>query len=138
MMVKVFHKILAASMAFVVLISTMSFTVNRHYCGDTLVNTSLYHQAKGCGMDMQKPATDGCSAIKKNCCSDKQLMVDGQNELQISSFQLSLDQQCFILSFAFTYAGLLEFKEKEVVNYRAYKPPLVVRPIYKLDETYLI
>ena len=138
MMAKVFHKILAISMAFVLLVSTMSFTVNSHYCGDTLVNTALFHKAKGCGMDMSQPATDGCSAIKKNCCSDKQLLVDGQDELQSTSFEPTLQQQYFVISFAYTYAALFEFQEKDVINFRAYKPPLVVRPIYKLDETYLI
>jgi len=33
-------------MAFVVLFSTMSFTVNMHYCGDTLVETAIFHKAK--------------------------------------------------------------------------------------------
>jgi len=35
-------------MAFVVLFSTMSFTVNMHYCGDTLVETAIFKKAKGC------------------------------------------------------------------------------------------
>ena len=41
------HKIMALVMAFVVLFSTMSFTVNMHYCGDTLVETAIFHKAKG-------------------------------------------------------------------------------------------
>ena len=50
-----FYKIMSLAMAFVVLFSTMSFTVNMHYCGDTLVETAIFHKAKGCGMEMEKP-----------------------------------------------------------------------------------
>ncbi|WP_414727683.1 HYC_CC_PP family protein, partial [Winogradskyella sp. UBA3174] len=32
-MKQVFHKIMSFAMAFVVLFSTMSFTINMHYCG---------------------------------------------------------------------------------------------------------
>ena len=80
-------------MAFVVLFSTLSFAVNMHYCGDTLVETAMFHKAKGCGMEMQKPSADGCAITKKNCCDDKQLVVDGQDELQLQVDTISLEQQ---------------------------------------------
>ena len=125
-------------MAFVVLFSTMSFTVNMHYCGDTLVETVVFKKAKGCGMEMQNPSRDGCSITKKNCCDDKQLAVDGQDELQLSFDKLTFEQQQFITSFIYTYIDLFEEYNKEINSFREYKPPLVVRQIYKLDETYLI
>ena len=34
--------------------------------------------------------------------------------------------------------NLFESLDKKVVSYEEYRPPLVVRQIYKLDETYLI
>ena len=70
-------------MAFVVLFSTMSFTVDMHYCGDTLMDTAIFHKAETCGMEMENPLTDGCSITKKNCCNDEQIVVDGQNELKL-------------------------------------------------------
>ncbi len=42
-------------MAFVVLLSTMSFTMHMHYCGDTLVDTSYFVKAETCGMEMPQP-----------------------------------------------------------------------------------
>ena len=77
-------------MAFVVLFSTMSFTINMHYCGNTLVDTAIFKKAKNCGMDMQNSTTKECSMTKKNCCSDKQIFVDGQDELKISFNQKTL------------------------------------------------
>jgi hypothetical protein len=137
-MKQVFHKIMSLLMAFVVLFSTMSFTINMHYCGDTLVETALFHKAKGCGMEMEKPSTEGCAITKKNCCDDKQLSIEGQDELQIQFDKISFEQQVFIASFIYAYSNLFEEYNEDINSFREYKPPLVVRQLYKLDETYLI
>lgn len=125
-------------MAIVVLFSTMSFTINMHYCGDTLVETAVFQKAKGCGMEMQNPTTEGCTITKKNCCEDQQLLVDGQDELQFQIDKLSFEQQLFIASFFYAYSNIFEDLEKNVVFYEDYKPPLVIRQLFKLDESYLI
>ncbi len=125
-------------MALVVLFSTMSFTIDMHYCGDTLVDSAIFHKVKTCGMEMQTPSTKGCVITKKNCCSDEQLVVDGQDELQLSVDKISFEQQLFIASFVYTYSNLFEDIENNVTSYEEYKPPLVIRQLYKIDETYLI
>ena len=125
-------------MAFVVLCSTMSFTVNMHYCGDTLVESAIFQKAKGCGMEMEKPSTEECSITKKNCCDDKQLAIEGQDELQLQVDKITFEQQVFIASFVYTYINLFEGLDSNVSTYEEYKPPLVIRQLYKIDETYLI
>ncbi len=125
-------------MAVMVLFSTMSFTVDMHYCGDMLVETAIFHKAEGCGMEMQNPTTDGCSVIKSNCCTNNQIVADGQDQLQVSIVKLSLEQQQFITSFIYAYNNLFEVVTENTNSYRNYSPPLVVRELYKLDETYLI
>ena len=139
MIKQVFHKIMAMVMAFVVLFSTMSFTINMHYCGDTLVDTSIFHKAKTCGMEMQKAIENSeCSSIKKDCCKEEQIVVEGQDELKISFDKLTFDQQIFVASFVYTYINLFNGIEENVTSFSEYPPPLIVKPIYKLDETYLI
>ena len=135
---RVFHKIMSLAMSFVVLFSTMSFTVNMHYCGDTLLETAIFHKSKGCGMEMEKPSTEGCFITKKNCCDDKQLVIDGQDELRLNFDKLTFEQQQFVASFINTYINLFEGLYKNVSFYEEYKPPLVVKQIFKIDETYLI
>ncbi len=125
-------------MAFVVLFSTMSFTINMHYCGDTLVETAIFQKVKGCGMEMEKPSIEGCAITKKDCCKNEQSLVDGQDELQLHIDSISLKQHLFITSFAYTYINLFEGLDNNVTSYEVYKPPLVIRQLYKLDETYLI
>ena len=138
-MKKVFHKTASILMALVVLFSTMSFTIDMHYCGGTIVDTAVFHKVKTCGMEMQ-PSTENkdCSIAKTNCCSDKQIIVDGQDELQLSfDDRSSFKQQQLISSFIYKYINILE-GEEDTNSYREYSLPLLVRQIYKLDETYLI
>jgi len=137
-MKKVSHKIMSLAMTFVVLFSTMSCTVNMHYCGDTLVESAIFQKAKGCGMEMEKPSTEECSITKKNCCDDKQLAIEGQDELQLQVDKITFEQQVFIASFVYTYINLFEGLDSNVSTYEEYKPPLVIRQLYKIDETYLI
>ena len=109
-----------------------------HYCGDTLVETAVFQKAKGCGMEMQNPSTEGCAIIKKNCCNDEQLVVDGQDELQLTIDKIAFDQQVFITSYIYAYFNLFEGYDKDISSFEEYKPPLLKRQIFKLDETYLI
>jgi len=135
------HKIGAVLMTFVVLFSTMSFTIDKHYCGDTLVDTSIFKKAKTCKMKIQQSNSDAeCSIMKmkKDCCSDEQLVIDGQDELKISFDKLTLDQQFFVASFVYTYLKGFEGLQENKTSFLEYPPPLIVRQIFKLDESYLI
>lgn len=132
------NKICASLMAIVVLFSTLSFTLNMHYCGDTLVEIALLSKAKGCGMKMDKPSSESCTITQKNRCEDKQLSIEGQNELQLQVHKISFKQQVFIASFVNTYITLFNGDAKDINFFREYKPPLVVKQIFKIDETYLI
>ncbi|MEE3999609.1 hypothetical protein V1T75_04590 [Tenacibaculum sp. FZY0031] len=139
-MKKAFHKIASIVMTFVVLLSTMSFTVNSHFCGDMLVDTSYFVKAESCGMDMkQESKPKECSVIKKNCCQDIASVVEGQDTLKHTSFdQLSFDQQVFIASFYYSYINLFEGIHDKVIPFKDYTPPLVIKDIQLLDEVYLI
>lgn len=139
----IFNKILATLMAFVVLISTLSFTVDMHYCGGVLVETAIFQKAKGCGMEMKSGIAQennkGCSITKKGCCKDEHIIVDGQDELKLDTFdKLTTEQQAVVASYFYTYINLFEGLENNIVPFRHYTPPLVVKNIQKLDETYLI
>ncbi|WP_409446083.1 HYC_CC_PP family protein [Mariniflexile rhizosphaerae] len=138
-MQQVFHKIVSILMSFVVLFSTMSFTIDMHYCGDTLMDTAIFHKAKTCGMEIQKTTTSSdCSIVKKDCCKEEQIVVKGQDELKIAFEKLSFDQQIFVASFVYSYENLFEYFEENAYTLSEYPPPLIIKSIYKLDETYLI
>mgnify|MGYP000727098144 CR=1 FL=1 len=138
-MKQVFHKLLSLIMAFVVLFSTMSFTIDMHYCGDTLVDTSVFAKATSCGMEIENSSsTSDCSTLQIDCCSSQQIVKDSQEELQPTIAEISFEQKAFITSFIYTYTNLFEGLDKNVSSYEGYNPPVVINQIYKIDETYLI
>ncbi|HLV38107.1 MAG TPA: hypothetical protein VKY47_01545 [Xanthomarina sp.] len=125
-------------MAFVVLFSTMSFTINMHYCGGSLMDSAIFQKVETCGMEMDNPLSEGCSITKKDCCKDEQVVLDGQNELQLLIDKISFEQQIFVATFIHSYINLFEGQDENIVPFRDYNPPFLIRDIQKLHETYLI
>ncbi len=134
------HKILAILMSFVVLFSTTSFAITKHFCGDTLVNTAVFSKATSCGMETENisSSSDDCSSLSIDCCNDQQIVKNAQDELQPSVDQISFDQKVFIASFIYSYINLFEGLDKNVSSFEEYAPPVVTNQIYKIDESYLI
>lgn len=133
-----FHKALSVFMATLVLFTTMSFTVDMHYCGETLIDFSLFQNAETCGMEQLQ--TDNCEEgiSEKSCCTDKQIVIEGQDDLKFSIDKITFEQQVFVATFFYTYINLFEGLDTNVIPFRDYKPPLLIRDIQKLHETYLI
>jgi len=123
-------------LALLVLLSTLSFTIDKHFCGEILVDSALFTKAKTCGMEMDNTQETG---LKKSCCKDEVDIIKGQDELKLTSFDnLKFQEQVFITSFVYSYIyPVIELKEKEI-TFDDYPPPLIVKTIYKLDEVYLI
>lgn len=137
---QLFYKIGSVLMALVVVFSIMSFTINSHFCGDTLVSTSYFSEAKTCGMEMKQDTNiKKCSISKKNCCKDVIQLIEGLDNLKKSEFDsLSYDQQLFLTTFFYTCINLFEGLHNNVIPFKGYAPPLVVKDIQVLDEVYLI
>ncbi|MBT8320372.1 MAG: hypothetical protein KJO90_01745 [Eudoraea sp.] len=135
----VLHKIGALSLALVVLFSTLSFTVDMHYCGRTLVDFSL-DQADNCLMKSMIPenSTECAGMQKMQCCTDVEISFEGQDELKISFDQLSFDQKLFLASFVFAYTQLFSEVEDSAILFDGYPPPDLVEDIQILYETFLI
>jgi hypothetical protein len=131
-------KIASILMAFVVVFTTLSFTVDMHFCGDTLVEAAVFQKVKGCGMELQKLSKDDCVVKSNNCCNDKQLTIDGQHELQISFSAFSFEQLLYVTSILNTDKEFSQVIDKNVPLYKGYALQLVIRQLYKIAETYLI
>jgi len=133
-------KISSISMALLVLCSTVSFSVDQHFCGDFLVDSSWFGHAESCGMVMQQNETSAtnCDLIKSNCCSDKTVLLKGQDDLNKPFSQFSFEQSNFnaipqpllLISFEILIENETPFKH--------YHPPLLVRNISVLHQTFLI
>ena len=124
-------------MALLVLISTVSFTVEKHYCGDHLIDVAVFSKVKSCGMDMvQLPVA---SIQEKHCCKDELEVIKGQDKLKkASSEDLDFGQQLFITSFIYSYHTLFEGLPKQITPHKDYSPPNLITDIQILDQVFII
>ncbi|TBW28078.1 hypothetical protein [Gramella sp. KN1008] len=130
-MKKALRHIASLMMAFLVMLSTMSFTVDKHYCGEHLVDKAVFSKAETCGMQMSASAED-------HCCTNEKVSVEGQDELKISFDSFDFHQQVFITTFTYTYFELFESLPKQVIPFKDYSPPILVRDIQLVDQVFLI
>ena len=141
-MKKSLHKILTAGLAFIVLFSSFSYTVEKHVCMGEVTSTSFFNDADSCGMIMSEEV---CSddilshdiMQKEKCCNDIHELIPGnQTEQQaIDSFELSQVQ--FVLAFTFTYLNIIEVKE-DTTPFIHFSPPIVDEDLQVLYQSFLI
>ena len=135
------HKTGSVLMALLLLFSTMSFSMDMHYCGDHLVDFSLFDKAEGCGMMAVADDTPAdCSVIKAgmDCCTDVQILVEGQDNFKVSFDQLTHGQQLFLSAFVYSYVRLFEDIENRSPMDREYSPPPLIQDVQVLYQTFLI
>lgn len=121
-------------MAFLVLASTISWTVDKHYCMGHLVDVAFFTDAESCGMDMG----DVSEEWKIDCCSDELIVIQGQDDLKIAFEELSFDQQLFLSSFVMVYLDLYKGLPQQIVPHKDYSPPLITVDLQLLDQIFLI
>lgn len=124
-MQQVTQKFGAGVLAFLVLFSTLSFSVDMHFCGRTLVDLEIFEKARGCGMTME----DGAMTAM-GCCSDHQVVVAGQEDLRLPHV-LSVVLPPVYLPSNQIPIGITSPSgfERKAVNYKNYIPPPLVRDL---------
>lgn len=116
--------------------STLSITVEKHYCGDHLVDIALFTSAETCGMEAPK-SQDALS--NKSCCKDVVDLIEGQDELSLSSYE---DLQLVKITLLATTVLPIEIHDTRVLKVFEpkgyYSPPLIIRDFNILHEVFLI
>ena len=135
----IFRNITSLSLACLVLVSTLSFTVKKHYCGHFLVDVTVFSKAKDCGMEVLHHAANQAIEVKKNsCCKDEFLFLQGQDELITYFDQINVPQQELTIFPFYNYQYFVfEQKESHILS-EEYAPPERVKDIFILYETFLI
>jgi len=134
---QVLHKVFSVGLAFIVLCSTLSFTIEKHFCGDKLVDVSVFFEAHKCKMEFLELKNE--EVTKKSCCKDEIDMFKGQDELITNTFEdLNFKQQLFVATFTYSYINHFEGLPQMVVPNRDYSPPNLIPDIQVLDQVFLI
>ena len=125
-------------MAFLVLFSTVSISMDMHFCGDSLVDYSFYNDSADCGMNMLSMEGQECPMSLMNCCTDEEISQEGQDELAITWNSIDLEQQQFLLALSYSYIDYYTSLPKQSVPYAQYVPPLITYDRQVMWETFLI
>lgn len=135
-MKRLFQKSAALAMALLVLFSTMSFAVNKHFCGKVLVEKSVFAKSKSCCAGMHDSTAD--PSEKNQCCTNEKVVVKGQDELKISHQNFDFQKDIFFSVFVYPYINLFEYLPQQIIPFKEYSPPLLVYDISILDQVFLI
>ena len=137
-MVKHFlHKIFSVFLALIVLSSTMSFTIEKHFCGDKLIDVALFSELNKCNMDSS--SIDLEEFVKKMCCKDEVNIVTGQDELLMHDFDdLSMDIQTALFEVTRSINHLVSVELLSKKSFNDYSPPKLIVNRLIVNQNFLI
>ena len=131
------HKAFSVTLSFLVLFSTLSLTIEKHFCGDVLVDVAVFTQTEKCADDLLE--MDETRIVKKTCCKDETHVIEGLNQLTTNSFEDLNDLQKQVLAaYTYSYINAIEGLPSLVIPNKDYSPPIRIKDIQLLDETFLI
>lgn len=132
------QKSFACFMAVVLVLSTTSFSVHKHFCGSFLVDVSIVVPSSGCGME-QDLAVSTCEVVKSvSCCSDKQELVQGQDTLKMDFFAFAMSPFYTIPQGISWFFSPVVIPTLKAVTNLANAPPETRRQLYILHDSFLI
>jgi hypothetical protein len=126
-------KIGSISLALLVLVSTMSFTIDAHYCGNILVDKAILSKAQTCEMHQQMHSED-----ESSCCDNEVEIIEGQDILQFSKAEFDLDIPLEFTVFSLIYFCDLDVFQKQIDEFQFYNPPQHSSDLQLLKQVFLI
>ncbi|MGI9546255.1 MAG: HYC_CC_PP family protein [Flavobacteriaceae bacterium] len=138
-MKELLRKFCAVLSALLILGSTTSWTVDKHYCMGHLVDIAWFDDASDCGMAMANSGFENDdSADEMSCCDDELISLDGQDELKLSFSNFDLvDHQHYVTTGYIWEDYFIAYPVRSPLQ-TIYPPPKLVVDIQLLDEVFLI
>lgn len=137
-------------MVITILLSSMGFVVQKHYCQNTLKHRSFLFKSGSCEMEKPKkvsctmhaehpsPQEDNPSSQGKDCCKDTVEVLKPELDLQANISILQLEINPLLLGIiGIVFKINLPEKEKFSTPYQNYKPPLLVCDLIPSLQTFL-
>lgn len=139
-MKRLFTKIVSFLIASSVLFMSSTYAVEKHYCCNMLVDTSMFSSTKTCKdkAEQKDSPFKKCSNEDDSCCRDQVFVKKGESKLKNVNLELQVFDELFLVSFLQTYLNLFEGLSENIIPFKNYVPPLISKNILELHETYLI
>ncbi len=129
-------------MALLVLISSLGFTINKHYCGGELQEIAINADVDPCPMCKAKEAVPAChdTSNENNACCENE-----QDKVKTSEFNMAKKAEKQLINdfqfVAFTYVLLTDIHATDVASnsfYKDYSPPLIDHDIPVEVQSFLL
>ena len=149
------HKSFALFMAFLMMGSSLGFSMDMHICGNEIKNVSFIGDAAVCEHhnSAKMESTDhacckakaskvnnchGQSQIKGDCCHNKKLIIDSSEGLETVKLTLDQnDQMMRVIAILVPHFNLFTCTTPQV-NYTHYFPPILVQNIRVQQQVFRI
>ena len=132
------HKRISITMALLLLLSTTSWKVEKHYCMGRLIDVALFSDLGSCGLDMQSMSLDSKDVSENSCCNDEVVVLDGQDDLKLSLDTLDIEKQSLLAAFIYSYTTSFFVQSMQFSPHEQYPPPQLVKDIQLFDQVLLI
>jgi hypothetical protein len=118
-------------MSFTLMLATTGLSISKHYCGNSLVRTTLGTEAKSCLMDME---------MGHGCCDDETetLVVEDDFQASHSKFELAPEYELLV---AYLETALASTNGKSLAQPLIPTntgPPLGSEPLYVKVQSFLL
>ena len=132
------RKISTKLLSLLVLFSSMSFTIDEHYCGTNLMDVSYFGDADNCCSEELTMNSRTSSVKQNNCCKDETTLLESSifNKNKFINLQhvdveiLLFKTNSYLVNFNYTAA--------EIEYYSDFSPPDIAQNIQVLHQTFLI
>lgn len=135
---EIIQKFVAIAMALLVLASTTSWKVEKHFCMGHLIDLTFFLEAEGCGMAANLMDDKEAFQIDDSCCSDEVVFMDGQDDIKPASDSLDNELQPILIAFTYSYFYIFNEGNTNESLIDDYPPPILVKNIQLLDQVFLI
>ena len=130
-------KISVSFLSLIVLLSSMSFVVNKHYCGDELVDVSIFGDAQSCCEHEAHTNSEG-EIITRKCCKDVVEFIESTTFDKEKLTVVYPDSLEFLAFYFDTYFNLLQDVSIENSYEIDFSPPNIDQDVQVLYQTFLI
>jgi len=129
--------IISALLSLLVLLSTVSWTVEKHLCMGRVVDIAFFHHAHNCGMKMATEAS-GEKLKKNHCCDNESFTIQGQDDLKLDLGEQGVQSIMLVQLLPCDYSFHDFVSSENEATPEIYPPPLLVQNLTLLNQVFLI
>ena len=155
------YRFIALTLAFLMLGTSGSWAIDVHYCQGKLVSFSVFGKAKACDKDIKAvvlpekescnhhcdhPGSEGSCMLSvdedNNCCHNQTFFIQSDQNQQVLAtpeFKAASDKLApqFFIAYIITFFGCDFSSQRDAFSDIQYSPPLTVRDIPVLFQSFL-